>query len=65
MSFARYLALKRLAHARELLAQTSERPVSSIAFASGFESLATFYRSFRNTVGVSPMDYRQAVRSGY
>lgn len=64
MSVARYLMLKRLEHARELLAQAAQRPVSAIAFSSGFESLATFYRVFRHAFGVSPVDYRQSVGRG-
>lgn len=60
-SFARGLMLKRLEHARELLARGRERTVPPVAMSSGFESLATFYRTFRNTFGVSPMDYQKSI----
>lgn len=61
MSFARYLMSKRLEHACALLLQPAARSISVIALSSGFDSLATFYRSFRKAFGDAPMDYRQAV----
>jgi AraC-like DNA-binding protein len=61
VSFARTLTLRRLDQARSLLVQFAGRPVAAIAFSSGFDSLATFYRVFRSTFGMSPTDYRQSV----
>ncbi len=57
-SFSRAVTAVRLAEAhRQLLADTT-RPVVDIAFACGFESMATFYRVFRQTYGLTPSDLR-------
>ncbi|MBR1219940.1 helix-turn-helix transcriptional regulator [Bradyrhizobium sp. U87765 SZCCT0131] len=60
-SVARHLTMLRLSHAKALLAEASVRPISAVAFASGFDSLATFYRVFRANFGMAPMEYRHAV----
>jgi len=60
ISVARHLTALRLAHAQTLLAEMPARPVSGVAFASGFDSLATFYRLFRNAFGMAPIEYRQS-----
>jgi len=57
-TYARYVLARRLEHARLLLSQTPRRPVADIAFACGFDSLSTFYRSFRVAFGMSPADFR-------
>ncbi|MDG3040375.1 GlxA family transcriptional regulator [Roseicyclus marinus] len=56
-----YLAI-RLRHGAELLRHTA-MPVSEIARASGFETLAGFSRSIRNTLGVSPSAMRKMARA--
>lgn len=56
-----YLAL-RLRHGAELLRHTA-MPVSEIARESGFETLAGFSRSIRNTLGVSPSAMRKMARA--
>lgn len=60
VSFATYVTHGRLAEARERLkdAATVERPISEIAFALGFNSLATFYRVYRARYGEAPGDTR-------
>jgi AraC-like DNA-binding protein len=45
---------------RELI--ETERPVSDIAFASGFNNLSNFNRRFRALKGLCPRDYRRAFR---
>ena len=58
-SFARYVLARRLERACLLLAQVPRRSVTDVAFAAGFESLSTFYRTFRAAYGISPDDFRQ------
>ena len=52
-----YLITKRLEHARQLLVQT-ERSITDICFAVGFESLGSFSWLFRQRIGNSPEAYR-------
>lgn len=52
-SFSRLVARRRLQRARELLAQPG-RSVVDVAFACGFNSLATFYRQHAAAFGTSP-----------
>lgn len=56
-----YLSL-RLNHGAELLRHTA-MPVSEIAREAGFETLAGFSRSVRNTLGVSPSAMRKMARA--
>ncbi|MCL6547538.1 MAG: AraC family transcriptional regulator [Alicyclobacillus sp.] len=53
-----YLNDVRIRQAKELLAET-EKEVVSICFEVGFEALSTFYRAFKNKVGLSPQEYRR------
>jgi AraC-like DNA-binding protein len=62
MSFSQTVTAVRLDQSRKLLAQVPQRAVASIAFACGFESLATFYRLFRAGVGMTPGDFRRSAR---
>lgn len=48
----------RIGHARRLLIET-DRTISEVAFASGFESLSNFNRRFRDISGISPREYRR------
>ncbi|WGS17537.1 MULTISPECIES: AraC family transcriptional regulator [unclassified Bradyrhizobium] len=56
MSFSQTVATLRIDRSRRLLRETPGRPIAEIAFASGFESLATFYRAFNAVEGMSPGD---------
>ena len=58
MSFAQTVTAQRIGESRRLLKEAPERSISQIAFASGFESLATFYRAFQAAHGASPGDFR-------
>lgn len=59
-SFTRYVTRRRLERARALLAGPGEagRKMADIAYACGFDSLATFYRAFRRAYGVAPGELR-------
>lgn len=63
-SFARTLLAMRLAEARRQLESDPLRPVTEIASASGFDSLATFYRTFRQAYGMAPGDLGRDLRGG-
>jgi AraC-like DNA-binding protein len=58
MSFSQTLTAIRLEQSRKLLLAAPERAIASVAFACGFESLATFYRLFRAGHGMPPGDFR-------
>ena len=57
MTFMEHLTGLRIARAHDLLVRTDE-PIQSIAESSGFSSLLSFERLFKNALGKSP----QAVR---
>jgi len=49
----RYLLTRRIERATALLRET-DRPITEIAFGTGWESLGTFGRTFRDVTGASP-----------
>ena len=53
----RYLLTRRIERAKALLRDTT-LPVSEIAFQTGWKSLGTFGRTFRDVTGQSPGDLR-------
>ena len=59
-SFSRHLADERVGQAVRALKFHSSRSVTDIAFACGFESLPTFYRTFRAITGMTPTELRAA-----
>ncbi len=60
MSFSSNVTALRVERSRHLLREPSTMTVAEIAFASGFDSLATFYRVFRSVQGVTPGCFREA-----
>jgi AraC-like DNA-binding protein len=58
-SFLSYLNTYRVKHAEKMLKST-EMPVLDIAMESGFNSLPTFNRTFKQVKGCSPTFYRKA-----
>ena len=52
-----YLQKVRINRAKELLLQT-DKEIVSICFEVGYETLSTFYRTFRKLVGISPNKFR-------
>lgn len=57
-----YINGLRIQEAARQIAQT-ENKIIDIAFAMGFESLATFIRSFKNEMGTTPSEYREQIRA--
>ena len=58
----RYLLTRRIEQATTLLRDT-ELPVTEIAFATGWESLGTFGRIFRDITGMSPSAVRREAQA--
>lgn len=54
-----YLQSIRITRAKSLLSET-DKEIVSICFEVGYESLSTFYRTFKNVAGVSPYQFRKA-----
>ena len=59
VNFVNYVARARLETARDLLLHSNRR-VSEIAFAAGFQSLSQFNRVFKKLSGKSPTEHRAA-----
>jgi AraC family transcriptional regulator len=55
----RFLVQARIRRALALLRNTS-RPVTEIAFDTGFGDLSNFINAFRREIGCSPRQYRQS-----
>jgi AraC-like DNA-binding protein len=58
----RYLLTRRIEQATTLLRDTT-LDITEIAFATGWESLGTFGRTFRDITGMSPSDARRAAQA--
>jgi transcriptional regulator GlxA family with amidase domain len=58
----RYLLTRRLERAKALLRDT-DMPIIEIAFQTGWNSLGTFGRTFRDVLGVSPSALREREQS--
>ena len=65
-SFARYVLRQRLLRCRDAVAGATGtgRSVIDIAFGWGFNSMATFYRTFVSEFGNAPVAFREAWREG-
>src|SRR5688572_4130405 len=59
----RYLLTRRIERAKTLLRDT-DLPITDIAFVTGWKSLGTFGRTFRDVTGVSPGELRQREQAG-
>lgn len=59
----RYLLTRRIERATALLRDT-DQPIVDIAFQTGWESLGTFGRTFRDVTGQSPSAVREHARAG-
>jgi AraC-like DNA-binding protein len=58
MNFRQYLNDLRIRESKRLLAQT-DKNISEIAFAVGYNNIPHFNRVFKEAVGSSPTDYRE------
>ncbi|UOQ48407.1 AraC family transcriptional regulator [Gracilibacillus caseinilyticus] len=56
-----YLTEVRIGLAKKMLAET-DKDIASICFEVGFESISTFYRTFKNSTDISPHKYRTKQR---
>jgi AraC-like DNA-binding protein len=57
-SFSQTVTALRVDQSCRQLRKTPSRSIAEIAFACGFDSLATFYRAFRAIHGITPGDFR-------
>jgi AraC-like DNA-binding protein len=57
-----YLTEVRIERAKKLLIET-DKDIASICFEIGYETISTFYRTFKNVVSVSPNKFRQIHRA--
>ncbi|MDI1266425.1 MAG: helix-turn-helix transcriptional regulator [bacterium] len=57
-SFSQTVTAQRIRLSGRLLRERPRLPVAGIAHASGFDSLATFYRIFHATLGMTPGEFR-------
>ena len=62
MSFTEYVNRKRVNYAACLIGQQQGLSMSAIAEQSGFTSLTSFYRNFRQYMGVGPKDYQNKLK---
>lgn len=58
INFREYLLNLRLNHAKSLLSDT-EKSINDIVNESGFYSKQTFFRCFKNNVGITPSEFRK------
>lgn len=58
----RYLLTRRIERATALL-RGSALPIAEIAFATGYKSLGTFGRTFKDVTGQSPGDFRAQAKA--
>ncbi|MCZ7644534.1 MAG: AraC family transcriptional regulator [Planctomycetota bacterium] len=62
-SFTRYVNELRIGHACRMLIET-DKSVSEIAFASGFQNLSNFNRRFRELKRAGPREFRRQFAFG-
>lgn len=58
MTFKEYLTTLRIDEAKKLLCENADMSIQEVAEKSGFYSNSAFTRSFKNTTGLSPREYR-------
>ena len=58
-SLHRYVIMKRLLHARSLLAESPDRAITEISADSGFADYTAFFRAFKAQFSVTPQEWRK------
>lgn len=58
-TFMSFLCELRVCHAKKLLIQKEELPISDICFDSGFDNLSNFNRKFKEMTHMTPKEYRR------
>jgi AraC-like DNA-binding protein len=61
LSFAQTATALRIERSRRLLCEAPAATIAEIALASGFDSIATYYRVFRANQGITPGDFRDTM----
>ena len=61
MNFAKFRSIYRINHAKQLL-NNEAVSICEAAFSSGFSSINTFNRVFKEFVGTTPTDYRKGIK---
>ena len=61
MTIMEYINSWRLEHAKQFLLNNSNQTIEVIALDSGFNSIRNFYRLFKDTYGMPPMQFRNYV----
>ena len=56
-TFNQFVNDYRLKHAKQLLCQSSEMKISTVASESGFANESTFFRAFKATTGMTPKEW--------
>ena len=57
-TFMTFLGELRVCHAKKLLIEKEEQPISDISFASGFDNLSNFNRKFKAVTKMTPKEFR-------
>lgn len=58
-TFMTFLCELRICHAKKLLIQKEELPISDICYDSGFDNLSNFNRKFKEITYMTPKEYRR------
>lgn len=58
-TFMTFLCELRICHAKKLLIQKEELPISDVCYDSGFDNLSNFNRKFKEITTMTPKEYRR------
>ena len=63
VSFTEYINRMRIDYAKNLIDKNTEMTLGEIAFQSGFSSNTSFYRNFKQLIGLGPKEYQSSLRN--